>query len=568
MNVSTGKRNENERAQTATTQLSVANDARLTVREARDATQLTQAVANKLQELGAEAKQAAADLQRDLRNAPGAATASNETRDAASRALDEIAGAEKKRLERLTRDVERTAHATSGAAERSAPAADQERALELTKSAVHEAIREVEQELKAHRQEAAGILVDPARSAADRARDLESVADRAFSSTVRFAEDEGSSLDRARQNAERTGATITPDEAQALDKPLRDTLGKELADRIDDDAKLRLAVAARQDAVYKNGGGNVSRQLADELGALGVKKDEAAALAGTRNEKAAAVQYASEATSRLSRGNEGEKLAAEALAREKFLIASYKPDVRGTNQGGVDIVALQQDTTALNKDEERREHVTLIDNKALTRDGNVTSVSALTTNLEQNIRAVAKEFAQLLRSPEANQEQRDIARRVLDAIAADHIRLAVTNANVARDGQFTSGTAGRAKGLEFINLVLDDREPTDLSAASKPAVAAQDSAQPNMMTAVITRDQLQRAADALAAEWSKRHADEVAALAATRASIDLDGQLERARQEALARTQADARAQREEDARKEAERVLQLRDDARKTEES
>ena len=73
-------------------------------------------------------------------------------------------------------------------------------------------------------------------------------------------------------------------------------------------------------------------------------------------------------TQRLARGNLGERAATEALARDGHQILHYKPEITGTNQGGIDMVTM------------RNGIVYLVDNKALSKGGNVSSVSALTTN--------------------------------------------------------------------------------------------------------------------------------------------------------------------------------------------
>ena len=66
---------------------------------------------------------------------------------------------------------------------------------------------------------------------------------------------------------------------------------------------------------------------------------------------------------RLARGNIREKLATDALAHDGSEIIDYKPEITGTNQGGIDIVALKGND------------IYLIDNTALTRSGNVNPVS-------------------------------------------------------------------------------------------------------------------------------------------------------------------------------------------------
>src|SRR5207249_3020292 len=49
-----------------------------------------------------------------------------------------------------------------------------------------------------------------------------------------------------------------------------------------------------------------------------------------------------EGPKRLARGNLGEKLATDALAKDGHTILDYKPDIAGTNQGGIDIVTMKE----------------------------------------------------------------------------------------------------------------------------------------------------------------------------------------------------------------------------------
>lgn len=148
-----------------------------------------------------------------------------------------------------------------------------------------------------------------------------------------------------------------------------------------------------------------------------------------------------ETSTRLKRGNFGERLGADALASDGHTILSYKPDIRGTNQGGVDIITLKEDV------------VYFVDNKALTRTGNVSSVSALTTNFARNrADALLQLRASLARA--TSPAERDVLRRAITSIEAGNFKRVVTNANLARDGIITSGVTDqlKAQGIEFIDV--------------------------------------------------------------------------------------------------------------------
>jgi RHS repeat-associated protein len=146
-----------------------------------------------------------------------------------------------------------------------------------------------------------------------------------------------------------------------------------------------------------------------------------------------------ETSTRLMRGNLGEKQAAEALAERGLQIVQYKPSILGTNQGGIDIVAVQDGVAYL------------IDNKAVARAGNISSVSALTTNLDQNLNSVLSELTTTLASPSTIPEQRQVLQTALDSINNGTFRLAVTNANSNATG-VTQKLADQ--GIEFINLLV------------------------------------------------------------------------------------------------------------------
>jgi Holliday junction resolvase-like predicted endonuclease len=122
---------------------------------------------------------------------------------------------------------------------------------------------------------------------------------------------------------------------------------------------------------------------------------------------------------RLAQGNLGERLATEALAADGHQILFYKPDILGTNQGGIDMVTRQDGM------------LYLIDNKALSRDVNVSSASALTTNFEQNVAALRDDFAAY--AADATRPPAEVQlfqQAVADIDSGNYVR-AVTNANIS-----------------------------------------------------------------------------------------------------------------------------------------
>ncbi|HLW71305.1 MAG TPA: hypothetical protein VKS22_11860 [Candidatus Binataceae bacterium] len=147
-------------------------------------------------------------------------------------------------------------------------------------------------------------------------------------------------------------------------------------------------------------------------------------------------------TARLARGNFGERAAAEALAANGHGILIYKPSILGTNQGGIDIVSIRNGV------------VYLIDNKALSRGGNVGSVSALTTNFSQNLAATRTELVGML-ARAGSTEERVLIQQAISAVDSGNYVRAVTNANVVRrDTQILTGITSnlQSQGIRFINV--------------------------------------------------------------------------------------------------------------------
>jgi hypothetical protein len=170
---------------------------------------------------------------------------------------------------------------------------------------------------------------------------------------------------------------------------------------------------------------------------------------------------------RHKRGNFGERTAAEALAAMGYSILDYKPDIGGTTRPGIDIVAMK-------RDEQNRDMLYLIDNKALSRDGNVNSVSALTSSLEDtkeregNLTRVRRALEEMADEATRSAQQVEIARRALAAMDDGRIALAVTNANLARDERILEDVSDRLKkqhDVEFIDVMRGKAQAADKAVA-------------------------------------------------------------------------------------------------------
>jgi hypothetical protein len=150
-------------------------------------------------------------------------------------------------------------------------------------------------------------------------------------------------------------------------------------------------------------------------------------------------------TPRLAGGLGGEKAAAEALARQGHQVIWYKPDILGTNQGGIDAVTLKDGV------------VYLLDNKSYNTERNVSGVSALTTNFERNLDDVKLNLSNVLNQKDLNLEQGQVIHEALGALDRGDYVKAVTNANIfSRSGEVPQDVTDRLEqehGIQFINLM-------------------------------------------------------------------------------------------------------------------
>ena len=151
-------------------------------------------------------------------------------------------------------------------------------------------------------------------------------------------------------------------------------------------------------------------------------------------------------TQSLKKGLLGEISAAQTLAtQEGHKILNFKPDIFGTNQGGVDIVSIKE------------EKVYLIDNKAYKASGNVNNVSALTTNFAKNLDTVRQDLLTVLNQPDITQAEYELFDKAIRAIDEGNYVRAVTNAYSSKTG-LTEKL--EQKGIQFIDLNQNKNEKT------------------------------------------------------------------------------------------------------------
>ncbi len=145
----------------------------------------------------------------------------------------------------------------------------------------------------------------------------------------------------------------------------------------------------------------------------------------------------------LARGNWGEQMAVWALQQKGHLPLLFKMDINGTNQGGVDIVTLHNGV------------VWFIDNKALTRSGNVSSVTALTTNFTRNRAAVLTELTRQANDTTLPGHWRHACQQAVSAINSGQYVRAVTNANFTPDSRILGGVTQNLtnQGIVFLDLM-------------------------------------------------------------------------------------------------------------------
>lgn len=152
---------------------------------------------------------------------------------------------------------------------------------------------------------------------------------------------------------------------------------------------------------------------------------------------------------RLKQGNFGEKMATDALAQQGHDILEFKPDIKGTNQGGIDIVTMKDDV------------VYVVDNKAYTTGNNVSSVSALTKSFEKNIADVRERFDGYAKDLGRTAEERAKFAQAVEAIDSGRVQKVVTTAAFAPNGMSSADVSAalRSQGIQHMDLAQQDKGP-------------------------------------------------------------------------------------------------------------
>ncbi len=150
-----------------------------------------------------------------------------------------------------------------------------------------------------------------------------------------------------------------------------------------------------------------------------------------------------ETTQRLAKGLGGEKTAIEALASDRHQVLWYKPDISGTNQGGVDAVTMKDG------------QLYLLDNKAYGSSRNISSVPALLRNFYGNYDNTLAQLREYADDPARPTSERQLYQDAADKLAnGDYVR-AVTNANPTAKYDWPTDITDRLKqqGIQFINVM-------------------------------------------------------------------------------------------------------------------
>jgi hypothetical protein len=251
--------------------------------------------------------------------------------------------------------------------------------------------------------------------------------------------------------------------AVTVDDPIQrtDLINAVLAD-MGEDARLDAALRERSGMPW------TAAEMDDRLSAGAIGTQTATNKEGDM-ERAPNSTDEADNDARHKRGNFGERTATDALAAMGFSILDFKPDIDGTTKPGIDIVAMK-------RDEQDRDVLYLIDNKALSRDGNVNSVSALTSSLEDskdregNLTRVRRALDEMTDEATRSAQQVEMARRALAALDEGRVALAVTNANVARDERILADVSERLKkehDIEFIDVMRGQTEADETAAKTK-----------------------------------------------------------------------------------------------------
>ncbi|MEK7257985.1 MAG: hypothetical protein AAB316_24715, partial [Bacteroidota bacterium] len=130
---------------------------------------------------------------------------------------------------------------------------------------------------------------------------------------------------------------------------------------------------------------------------------------------------------RLPAANFGERWATDFFAAAGHRILFSKPDLKGTNQPGFDLVTM------------KNSRVYFIDNKAFMRNGKVYGVSALTRNFPANLARFKSTLLRLAQLPRLPASYKQVLTAALASLQKGNYRRVVTNANFGTLGLHLTG---------------------------------------------------------------------------------------------------------------------------------
>ncbi len=233
------------------------------------------------------------------------------------------------------------------------------------------------------------------------------------------------------------GENFTKQGAQAAEKIATDTGIKDVAEIVTTvdsayGAVKGVATAVKGVQILKEG---IQAAKSGALKEAGVDIEAAIDRSMVKPGTGVSNEYAT--TYRLKQGNFGERMATDALAQDGHDIMYAKPDIKGTNQGGIDIVTMKDGV------------LYAVDNKAFTTGKNVSSVSALDKNFEQNIAAIRSEFAGHAADPANSELARQKFTQAVEAIDKGNVQKMVTTAAFAEDGKMSVGITSKLENKDF-----------------------------------------------------------------------------------------------------------------------
>ena len=284
---------------------------------------------------------------------------------------------------------------------------------------------------------------DVSRPSEQQQTGLVDLVNRMLSDLSKMQDQQNACLRQQRQDALAAAASgADGDLSRALDRQRADraALHDQLSQIRQDLDRASRDLAGHADHQQQRTPDELRKQVSPETGVTA--RTQAAVERSVTEARRADAQDVYRTTANLAKGNFGERMAAHALARDGHQILYFKPSILGTNQGGIDICSYKDGL------------VYLIDNKAFTSQGNISSVSSLTTNLAKNIARAERDLAAMAADVTRPAAERQMIRQALTALQQDQYVRVVTNAALTKNADIKTGVtqALARQGIQFIDF--------------------------------------------------------------------------------------------------------------------